>query len=122
MLCVMAAICSVSADIFVMVSMVVCISSACLSMSAMRSWLYFWFMVWLVPCMLIWNGIDVCSIGLPSGRVIACTREMPGTAEDGLGDLVDDQEVGRVAQIVIALDQQQFGIHPGGGKCRSAAA
>ena len=45
----------------------------------MRSCRYFWFICWVVPCMLIWNGIDVCSIGLPSGRVMAWTREMPGT-------------------------------------------
>ena len=37
--------------------------------------------------MLIWNGIDVCSIGLPSGRVIACTREMPGTRKMALAIL-----------------------------------
>ena len=29
--------------------------------------------------MLSMNGIVVCSIGLPSGRVIVCTRAMPGT-------------------------------------------
>ena len=28
--------------------------------------------------MLSWNGIVVCLIGLPSGRVIVWTREMPG--------------------------------------------
>src|SRR5436190_24367253 len=79
MLCVTAARFAVKADILVMVSMVVCMSSACLSMLAVMSWLYFSFIFCVVLCMLIWNGIDVCSIGVPCGRVMACTREMPGT-------------------------------------------
>ena len=28
--------------------------------------------------MLIWNGIEVCSIGAPSGLVIVWTRATPG--------------------------------------------
>src|SRR6478735_12189236 len=86
--CVVAAICAVSDDIFVSVSMVFCISSACLSMSAMRSWLYFSFIVWFVLCWLIWNGIVECSMGLPSGRVIVCTSLMPGTAVTALAILL----------------------------------
>ena len=74
-----AAICVVMLCIFVIVSMVFCISSACLSMSAIWSCMYFWFIFWVVPCMLIWNGIEVCSIGVPCGRVMVCTREMPGS-------------------------------------------
>ena len=54
-------------------------SSACSSVLAVRSWLYFSVNFWLVPCMLIRNGIEVCSIGVPSGRVMACTRAMPST-------------------------------------------
>ena len=37
-----------------------------------------------------------------------------GHAEDGFGDLVDHQEVRRVAQVVVAFDHQQFGVHPRG--------
>ena len=37
------------------------------------------FIFWVVPCMLIMNGIEVCSMGVPCGRVIACTREIPST-------------------------------------------
>ena len=37
-----------------------------------------------------------------------------GDAEDGLGDLVDHQEVSRIPQIVIAFDHHQLGVHPGG--------
>ena len=43
--------------------------------------------------MLSWNGIELCSIGVPSGRVMVCTRAMPGDVEDGLGDPVDDQDM-----------------------------
>ncbi len=61
-----------------MVSMDSCIASACLSMSFMRWCMYCWFSTCVVFCMLIWNGIDVCSIGVPRGLVIAWTRAMPG--------------------------------------------
>src|SRR3954451_25482969 len=84
MLWVTAAICSVSADIFVIVLMVVCMSSACFNMLAIRSWLYFSFIFCVVLCMLIWNGIDVCSMGVPCGRVIASTRDIPGTLNTAL--------------------------------------
>ncbi len=48
-------------------------------MLANESCWYFSFSFDAVPCMLIWNGMVLCLIGLPSGgRVIVCTREMPG--------------------------------------------
>src|ERR1700750_2735814 len=81
------AICAVILDILVIVSMVVCMSSACLSMLAVMSWLYFSFIFCVVLCMLIWNGIEVCSIGVPCGRVMACTREIPGTLKMALAIL-----------------------------------
>ena len=63
--CVTSAICCVSADIFSIVSMVVCISSACLSMSAITVLVVLLVhLSGVVPCMLIWNGIEVCSIGV----------------------------------------------------------
>ncbi len=37
-------------------------------------------------------------------------------ADHGLGDLVDDEEVGRVAQVVIGFHHHQFGIHLGVGE------
>ncbi|CDO08302.1 hypothetical protein BN977_03861 [Mycolicibacterium cosmeticum] len=37
--------------------------------------------------MLIWNGIEVCSIGVPCGRVIACTRPIPGVRNTALAIL-----------------------------------
>jgi len=64
-----------------------CISSACLSMLANESCWYFRFICCVVPCMLIWNGIEVCSIGVPSGRVMACTRPMPGVLKTALAIL-----------------------------------
>ena len=81
-------------------------------MSAIWSSWYFWFICWVTPCMLIWKGIEVCSIGVPSGRVMACTRRDPGHPEDRLGDFVDDQEVRGITQIVIAFNHQHFGVHP----------
>ena len=68
---------------------------------------------WVVPCMLIMNGIEVCSIGVPCGRVMACTREMPSTAKIAFAILSMHQHVRRVAQIVVALDHQHFRVHPG---------
>ncbi len=50
--------------------------------------MYFSVSFWLVPCMLIRNGIEVCSIGLPSGRVMACTRDIPSTAKMALAILL----------------------------------
>ena len=38
---------------------------------------------WVVPA-LIWNGIDVWSIGVPSGRVIDCTCAMPSVWKTAL--------------------------------------
>src|SRR5882757_2553115 len=87
MVCMTPAISAVMLDIFVMVLMVDCMSSACLSMLAMTPWLYFSFIFWVVPFMLIWNGIDVCSMGVPNGLVIACTRAMPGTRKTPLAIL-----------------------------------
>ena len=38
-------------------------------------------------CMLSIYGIDVCAIGAPVGRVMACTLVMPGTAKTALASL-----------------------------------
>ncbi len=43
----------------------------CSSILAVRSWLWLG-RFWLSPH-ADQNGIEVCSIGLPSGRVMACT-------------------------------------------------
>jgi hypothetical protein len=122
MLCVVSAICAVRFCIRVIVSMVDCISSACLSMSAIRSCRYFWFICWVVPCMLIWNGIDVCSIGLPSGLVIACTLATPGTrkmAFEILSITRKSAELRRSWSLEIIISS---GFIRAWSKCRSAAA
>ncbi len=85
--CVTAAICTVMALIFSMLVMVVSMSSACLSMLAIMSCWYFSFIFCVVPCMLIWNGIEVCSIGVPCGRVMACTRPTPSVRKIALAIL-----------------------------------
>ena len=60
------------------------------------------------------NGgvLDRFSVG-PGDRLDAGD---PGHPEDGLGDLVDDEEVRGVAQVVVAFHHQQFGIHPRGAE------
>ena len=78
MWCVMAAIFDMMLYMCCMVSMDCCIASACLSMSSMRCFMYCWFSTCVVFCMLIWNGIDVCSIGVPRPGY----RLHPGDARD----------------------------------------
>ena len=78
MWCVTAAIFDVMSYMRCIVSMDCCMASACFSMSAMRFFIYSWFSTCVVFCMLIWNGIEVCSIGAPNGLVIVWTRATPG--------------------------------------------
>ena len=63
--------------------------------------------------MLIRNGIDVCSIGVPSrpgdGLHPADTRNV----EDALGYSVDHQHVRRIADIMVGFDEQHLRVHPG---------
>lgn len=40
----------------------------------------------------------------------------PGHVQDLLGDLVDDEHPGRISHVLIALDQQHLGVHPGWAK------
>ena len=68
-------------------AIVLVISSACLSKSFIGLRWYFMLCIWPAFCRLSWNGIDVWSIGVPSGRVIACTREIPGTRNRPLASL-----------------------------------
>ena len=34
-------------------------------------------MLLVCPCTLVWNGIELCWIGIPNGRVMFCTIAMP---------------------------------------------
>ena len=65
-----------------------------LSMLAVRSLVVLSVSFCEVPCMLIWKGMDVCLMGLPSG-VIAWTRPTLDP-EQRLCDLVDHEEVGGI--------------------------
>src|ERR1700761_7835590 len=58
-------------------SIMICISSAIFRMSAILSLRNFIFcmVVWL--WMLFWNGIELCWMGIPSGRVMSWTIAMP---------------------------------------------
>ncbi len=53
--------------ICVMVAMETFMSSPILSMSFIRSSRYDWLRVCVVPCMPSRNGIELCSMGEPSG-------------------------------------------------------
>ena len=122
MLLVIAAIWPVRFDIFCIVAMVSFISSACTSMSAIRSCMYFSLSRWVVPCMLIWNGIEVCLIGLPSGRVIACTRAMPSTLKMALAILSMTRKSAELRRSWSLSIISSSGFIRAGSKCRSAAA
>lgn len=79
MLCVVAAICRITSYVRCMVSIITCMSAACRTMSSMR---FFWNSVawtWPALCRLSMNGMEVWSIGVPSGLVMPCTREIPRT-------------------------------------------
>ena len=78
---------SISDSMCVSVSIMGCMSLACLSRLANESCWYFSFICDEVPCMLIANGIVECLMGLPSGRVIVWTREMPGVWKTALAIL-----------------------------------
>ena len=122
MLWVTSDICLVRLDIFSIVAMVLFISSACTSMSAIRSCMYFWLSRWVVPCMLIWNGIEVCLIGLPSGRVIACTRAMPSTLKRALAILSITRKSAELRRSWSLSTINSSGFIRAWEKCRSAAA
>ena len=85
--CVTADIWSINDVILVNMSMVLCMSLACLSMSAIMFSLYLRFRSWLVLPRLIWAGMVLNLRGLPFGRVIAWTLPMPGTAKTALAIL-----------------------------------
>ena len=103
-------------------SMVVCISSAWASILAVRSSLYFCVSFWVVPCMPIRNGIEVCSIGVPSGRVMACTREMPSTAKMALAILLMTRKSAELRRSWSLSIISTSGFIRAWEKCRSAAA
>ncbi len=58
--------------------MVICCSSAILSMSAIRSLMKSMFCIIMLPCMPCWKGTELCWMGMPSGRVMSWIIAMPG--------------------------------------------
>ena len=97
-------------------------SSACLSMPAVRSSLYFCVNFWVVPCIPIMKGIEVCSIGVPSGRVMACTREMPSTAKIAFAILLMTRKSAELRRSWSLSTMSTSGFIRACEKCRSAAA
>ena len=97
-------------------------SAACWSILAVRSSLYFWVSFWVVPCMLIRNGIEVCSIGVPSGRVMAWTREIPSTAKIAFAILLMTRKSAELRRSWSLSTISTSGFIRACEKCRSAAA
>ncbi len=60
------------------------ITSTCLSRSAARSCWNGRLLICAALLALIWNGIEVWSSGVPSGRVIDCTWAMPSVWKTAL--------------------------------------
>ena len=84
--------------------------------------MYLRFMVWLVPPMLSMNGIVLCSIVVPCGRVIAWTREMPFTREMALAILLITRKSAELRRSWSDSMSSNSGFIRAGEKCRSAAA
>ncbi|CKQ57674.1 Uncharacterised protein [Mycobacterium tuberculosis] len=58
--------------------MEVFIAATCTSMSSIRSFMNSICSLLFTPCMLMMNGIEVCLMVVPKGRVIAFTCSIPG--------------------------------------------
>ena len=71
--------------------------------------------------MLIMNGIEVCSIGVPCGRVIACTRATPGTRNTALATLSRTRKSAELRMSWSASMRSTSGLIRAWEKCRCAA-
>ena len=80
------------------------------------------FIVWVVPCMLMMNGIEVWSIGVPSGRVMVCTRPMPGMWKIVLAIRSMTSMSAGLRRSWSVSSISSSGFIRACGKCRSAAA
>ncbi len=97
-------------------------SSPIFSMSFMRSCRYDWFIVCVVPCMPSMNGIELCSIGVPSGRVMVCTRPIPGWWNMLLATRSMTRKSAELRRSWSLSIISSSGLSRAAGKCRSAAA
>ena len=80
------------------------------------------FIIWVVPCMLMMNGIEVCSMGVPRGRVMLCTRPMPGMWKMFLAiRSITSMSAGLRTSWSVSTSSSS-GFIRACGKCRSAAA
>ncbi|CPU66682.1 Uncharacterised protein [Mycobacteroides abscessus] len=98
------------------------VSSACFNMSSTRSFPNGRICNMPALCRLIWNGIDVRSIGLPSGRVMLCTMEIPCTAKRPLASLCRTTKSAGLRISWSASRSMTSGVMRDSGKCRCAAA
>ena len=56
--------------------------------------------------------MELWLIGVPRGRVIDCTRAMPGVCRTALADPLEKDHVRGVAHVVIGFDHQQLRVEP----------
>jgi apolipoprotein N-acyltransferase len=100
----------------------ICISSAIFRMSFILSFRksMFCMVVWL--WMLFWNGIELCWIGIPSGRVMSWIIAMPTVRISFLATLSSTSmsEVLRMSWSASIISRSGF--IRASEKCRSAAA
>ncbi len=68
------------------------------------------------------NGIEVCSIGVPCGRVMACTRPTPGMRKMFLATLSMTSMSAELRRSWSVSIISNSGFIRACGKCRSAAA
>ena len=98
------------------------ITSTCLSRSAPRACWNGRLLICAALPALIWNGIDVWSSGVPSGRVIDCTCAMPSVWKTALAT-----RSSRIMSVGLRRSWSASTISSSGfsracEKCRSAAA
>ncbi len=77
-------------------------------------------LVW--PWMLVWNGIELCWIGMPSGRVMFCTIAMPSVCMTFLATALSTNMSAGLRISWSASTIRISGFIRACVKCRSAAA
>ena len=84
--------------------------------------MYFSLSFCVLPCRLMMYGIVVPSIGVPSGRVMVCTRPMPSTPKIALAILSMTMKSAGLRRSWSDSTINTSGLSRAGEKCRSAAA
>ena len=77
-------------------------------------------LVW--PWTLVWNGIELCWIGMPNGRVMFCTIAMPSVCMTLRATAFSTSMSAGLRMSWSALTIRMSGFIRACEKCRSAAA